>query len=125
VPEACVLTFHQALEVSGEAVQAQFEAWLRPRITSADYPGDVPRLIYQICRKFKEEKKDCGLPPRPGSTTWNIPAPRLRVNRDKGFEKGYMKIDRYKKRSSSTRCVLILVCQEIPRKMLRSCDRYS
>lgn len=84
----------QSLEVSGEAVQAEFEAWLRPQITSDDYPGDIPRLLYQICRKFKEEKKDCGLPPRPGSTTWNVPAPRLRPNPNKGFGKGHMKIER-------------------------------
>lgn len=96
-----ILTCDQALEVSGEAVQAEFSAWLHPRITSADYPGDVPRLISHICRKFKEEKKDCGLPPRPGSTTWNIPIPGLRANRDRGFEKDYMKIERYEKRHSS------------------------
>jgi hypothetical protein len=84
----------QALEVSGEAVEAQFEKWLRPRVTKTDYPGDIPLLIYQICRKFKEEKKDCGSPPRFGSSTWNIPVSRLRVNRTKGFAKDCMKIDR-------------------------------
>lgn len=91
------ITFIQALEVSGEAVEAAFEAWLRPRITSADYSGDIPRLVHHICRMFKEEKKDCGLPPRPGSTTWNISAPGLQANRDKGFKAGYMKIERYER----------------------------
>ena len=78
-------------------MEAEFEAWLRRQVTGDDYPEDIPRLIYQICRRFKEEKKDCGLPPRPGSTTWNISAPRLRPNRDKGFGKGHMKIERYEK----------------------------
>jgi hypothetical protein len=87
-------------------VEAEFEAWLRPQITSDDYPGDIPRLIYQICRRFKEEKKDCGLPPRPGSTTWNVSAPRLRPNRDKGFAKNHMKIEWYEKSYSLAQCSL-------------------
>jgi len=96
-----IVAHNKALAVSGEAVQAEFEAWLRSQLTSEDYPDDPQPLIYQICRKFKEEKKDCGLPPRPGSKTWNIPAPRLRPNRAKGFEKDHMKIDRYKENISS------------------------
>jgi len=102
VPNASIIksyfltvVYIKALAVSGEAVQAEFEAWLRSHLTCANYPDGLQQLIYQICRKFKEEKKDCGLPPRPGSKTWNLPAPGLRPNRDKGFEKDHMKIDRY------------------------------
>ena len=39
-----------ALEVSGEAVQAEFERKLRLRITCWDYRGDLDRAIHQICR---------------------------------------------------------------------------
>ncbi|KAL5320456.1 hypothetical protein ACEPPN_011261 [Leptodophora sp. 'Broadleaf-Isolate-01'] len=84
----------QSLAVSGEAVESEFETWLRSQITSEDYPEDIPHLIHQICRQFKEEKKDCGLPPGLGSTTWNIRVPRLRANPDKGFVKDFLKIER-------------------------------
>lgn len=84
----------EALGVSGEAVQAEFERWLRPRITKKDFPGDISRLVYQICRKFKEEKKGCGCPLRPRCTTWNLPVSGLRPNPFKGFEKDCMRIDR-------------------------------
>lgn len=83
-----------ALEVSGEAVQAEFERWLRTQITKRDYPGDIEQLVYQICRKFKEEKKKCGTTPRSGSKTWNYPVPRLKANRSKGFEKEFIRFDR-------------------------------
>jgi hypothetical protein len=82
--------------VSGEAVEAEFEKRLRPMISAKDYKGDLEQLIYKICREFKEEKKNCGQPPRPGSSTWNIPVPRLRANSRKGFEKDCMMINRYK-----------------------------
>jgi hypothetical protein len=75
-------------------VEAEFERWLRPQITKKDYPGDRERLIYQICRKFKEEKKNCGAAPLSGSKTWNYPVIRLKANPAKGFEKGCMKFDR-------------------------------
>ncbi|KAL2060581.1 hypothetical protein VTL71DRAFT_9222 [Oculimacula yallundae] len=84
----------QSLAVSGEAVESEFETWLRSQITSDDYPDDIPQLIHQICRQFKEEKKDCGIPTGLGSTTWNIRVPRLQANPDKGFVKGFLKIDR-------------------------------
>jgi hypothetical protein len=44
-----------ALEVSGEAVEAEFEKYLRQLISPRDFKGDLERLIYQICREFKEE----------------------------------------------------------------------
>jgi hypothetical protein len=75
-------------------VEAEFERWLRPQITKKDYLGDRERLIYQICRKFKEEKKNCGAAPLSGSKTWNYPVIRLKANPAKGFEKGCMKFDR-------------------------------
>lgn len=84
-----------ALEVSGEAVEAEFERRLRQIVSPRDYNGDLERLIYQICREFKEEKKNCGQPPRPGSPSWNIHTPRLRANPRKGFEKDCMKLSRY------------------------------
>ena len=83
-----------ALEVSGEAVEAEFERMLRPRITKKDYSGDVERAIYQICRKFKEEKKRCGTSLGSGSKTWNCPVTRLKANPRKGFEKDCMKFNR-------------------------------
>lgn len=83
-----------ALEVCGEAVQAVFEHWLRPQITRKDCPGDVERIIWQICRKFKEEKKKCGISLGPGSKTWNCPVPGLKANPRKRFEKDCMRFDR-------------------------------
>lgn len=90
-----ILIFITALEVSGEAIEAEFENWLRSRITKKDYTGDMERLIGRLRRKFKEDKKDCGLPPRLGSKTWNIQVPRLRKNDKKGFESGCLKVDWY------------------------------
>jgi len=89
-----MLTTLKALEVSGEAVEAEFEKWIRTRITRRDYPGDLERLIRQICRKFREDKKDCGVPSLYGSSTWNFSAPRLRANPRKGFVQDFAKIDR-------------------------------
>jgi hypothetical protein len=57
-----------ALEVSGEAVEAEFEKYLRQLISPRDFKGDLERLIYQICR---------------------------RANPRKGFEKDCMRINRY------------------------------
>ena len=83
-----------ALEVSGEAVQAEFERKLRLRITSRDYPGDLERAIHQICRKFREEKKKCGTQLGPSSKTWNCPVAKLKANPRKGFENDCMKFFR-------------------------------
>jgi hypothetical protein len=83
-----------ALEVSGEAVQAEFERRLRPRITKKDYPEDPERAIHQVCRKFKEEKKKCGVSLGSSSKTWNCPVTRLKANPRKRFEKDCMKFDR-------------------------------
>lgn len=85
-----------ALAVSGEAVQAEFERMLRPRITQKDYPKDkdLERAIFQICRKFKEEKKKCGASLGSISKTWNCPVTGLKANSRKGFEKDCMKFDR-------------------------------
>ncbi|KAH6714155.1 hypothetical protein BKA61DRAFT_56377 [Leptodontidium sp. MPI-SDFR-AT-0119] len=83
----------QSLEVSGEAVEAEFRRMLQLMITSEDYDGNIERLVDRICRLFKEEKKDCG-PPRLGSPTWNISVPRLRSNPAKGFYQDLMRIDR-------------------------------
>lgn len=83
-----------ALEVSGDAVHAEFERMLRPRITKRDYPGDLERAIYQVCRKFKEEKKKCGASLGSGSKTWNCALDGLKANPRKGFERGCMKLDR-------------------------------
>ncbi|KAF4624696.1 hypothetical protein G7Y89_g13472 [Cudoniella acicularis] len=81
----------QSLEVSGEAVQAEFKRLITPTITAADFPGDIPRLIYHICRKFNEKKKDCGLT-RHHSSTWNLQIPHLRPNPSKNFYADCMKI---------------------------------
>jgi len=90
-----MLTLYLAMDISGEAVEAEFEQRLRSILSPRDYKGDLDWLIYHVCREFKEEKKNCGQPPRPGSSTWNIPAPRLRKNSQKGFEKDCLKLDRY------------------------------
>ncbi|PMD33385.1 hypothetical protein L207DRAFT_535414 [Hyaloscypha variabilis F] len=84
----------QSLEVSGDAVHAEFERNLRPRITKDDYSGDPERAIYQVCRKFKEEKKKCGVSLGAGSNTWNCPLNGLKPNPRKGFEKDCMKLTR-------------------------------
>ena len=94
-PENTHAHYITALEVSGEAVEAEFEKRLRGRLSAKDYRGDLERLIYQICREFKEEKKNCGQPPRPGSSTWNTHAPGLRANPRKNFVKDCMKTERY------------------------------
>lgn len=83
----------QSLEVSGEAVEAEFERWLRPQIIKTYYPGDIPRLVNRICRMFKEEKKRCGLTSAPGST-WSFEVTKLKVNLRRGWEKGCMRIKR-------------------------------
>ena len=83
-----------ALEVSGDAVHAEFERNLRPRITKNDYSEDPERAIYQVCRKFKEEKKKCGVSLGAGSNTWNCPLNGLKPNPRKGFEKDCMKLTR-------------------------------
>ncbi len=87
-----MLTCSKALEVSGEAVEAEFERLLRSMITIDDYEGDIERVIARICRSFKEEKKDCS--PGIGSSSWNIQVARLRANPSKGFYPDLMKIDR-------------------------------
>jgi hypothetical protein len=84
-----------ALDVSGAAVDAEFEKRLRQMVSPNDYRGDVEQLFYEICREFKEEKKDCGDPKMRFSPTWNIHAPRLRENPGKGFKKDCMRISRY------------------------------
>ncbi|KAK0120220.1 hypothetical protein ONS95_011626 [Cadophora gregata] len=81
----------KSLEVSGEAVEAEFERKLRLMITQDDYDGDIERQIKRICRLFKEEKKDCS--PRLGNSTWTIEI-KLRPNPAKGFYANFMKIDR-------------------------------
>jgi hypothetical protein len=108
-----VLTIKLALEVSGEAVEAEFGRRLRSMISPRDYKGDLERFIYQVCREFKEEKKNCGQPPRPGSLTWNIPAPRLRANARKGFEKDCLKLDLFVTPNSH-----LMDAYHFPRKLL-------
>ncbi|TVY50003.1 hypothetical protein LOCC1_G000105 [Lachnellula occidentalis] len=84
----------QSLEVSGEAVEAEFQKRLRLLVSTNDYEGDLEQLIYHVCRKYREEKKNCGQPPRPGSLTWNTHAAGLHANDHKGFDKDCLRLDR-------------------------------
>ena len=84
----------KVLEVAGKAVEAEFERNLRDTITKRDYFGDLEEAIYQICRQFKEEKKNCGTSWRHGSKPWDCHVPGLKANRRKGIEKNCMKFDR-------------------------------
>lgn len=89
------LRFNSALDISGEAIEAEFASWIKTQITTDDYPGNLPELFFRIGRKFKEGKKLCGMPARSGLTTWNIKVPKLRDNPDKGFVGDNWKIERY------------------------------
>lgn len=84
-----------ALEVSGEAVEAEFRRRLQLIISAEDYDGNLELLVDRICRLFKEEKKDCS--PSIGNPTWNIRIEGLRDSPAKGFYAGVMEIDRFVK----------------------------
>lgn len=83
----------QSLEVSGEAVEAEFEKLIRGLITKSDYPKDLDQLISKMRRKFKEEKKFCG--EREVSKKLSFPAKGIRANQKKGFERGFISIEGY------------------------------
>ena len=78
--------------MSGDAVEAAFEAWLRRQISKDDYSKDIDQLVYVICRRMKEEKRNCGV--KVHSRTWNSSARGLKANAQKGFETDWIKIDR-------------------------------
>jgi hypothetical protein len=99
-----VLIIVSALEISGEAVEAEFAQRLRSMISPRDYNGDLEGLLYHVCREFREQKKDCGQLPRPGLSTWNILAPGLRGNSRNGFERDYLKIKLYVPLSCADMC---------------------
>lgn len=80
--------------MSGEAVEAAFESWIRQHLTKKQYKGDLERQIVRICRKFKEDKKDCGRDDRTGTRPWSVNVPGLRANASKGFEKDCMRAER-------------------------------
>ncbi|TVY83310.1 hypothetical protein LSUE1_G001552 [Lachnellula suecica] len=84
----------KSLQISGEVVDAEFERRFRSIITAEDYKGDLNTLIYKVCRAFKDEKKDCGVPPRFGSSTWNIETLGLLANEEKGWKTNCLKIKR-------------------------------
>jgi hypothetical protein len=46
-----------AIEVSGEAVEAEFERWLRPRITKDDYPDDMEVDSPRVARVQRSEEE--------------------------------------------------------------------
>ncbi|KAH7346271.1 hypothetical protein BKA65DRAFT_273898 [Rhexocercosporidium sp. MPI-PUGE-AT-0058] len=97
----------QSLEVSGEAVEAEFRRILQLMISPEDYDGDIERLIDRICRLFKEEKKGCS--PTLGNSTWNISVEKLRVNPAKGFYSDHIRIDRKRLEASFNPAVDILL----------------
>jgi hypothetical protein len=59
--KACALIVTEALGVCGESVEAEFKKWLQPMFITETYLGDISQIVYQICRRFKEAKKNCGL----------------------------------------------------------------
>ena len=90
--EKAKLISSQALEVSGEAVEAEFECLLRSMNIEEEYDKDVERLISRICRMFKEEKKNCS--PVTGILKWSIEVTGLRANPTKDFSENTLKINR-------------------------------
>jgi len=82
----------KALQVCGEVIDAEFRDQISYLITEADFKGDVHQLIDRMCRRFKEDKKECGNEIR-ASRTWNFYAPGICENPDKGFVDGHIKLD--------------------------------
>ncbi|TVY59197.1 hypothetical protein LCER1_G000355 [Lachnellula cervina] len=112
----------KSLQVSGEAVEAEFQKRLRLLVTTNDYEGDYEQFIYYVCRRFREEKKDCGLPLRPGSLTWNIPAPGLHADAEKGFDEGFLMLDRKIMLEGSFDPVLEMLDFEIEQLLIKHPD---
>jgi hypothetical protein len=85
-----MLIFMEALECSGEAVDAKFKELLHSKLDGETYL-DVQKTVNRIYRTFKEEKKNCGHRSL-SSTTWNIAVTGLKINTSKGFYRGCLKI---------------------------------
>lgn len=83
----------QALAICGDAVEAEFEAWLKGRgITEEDCPKNLNTTLAKICTSFKDKKKTCGDYNFGGDDTWHAPFPHLRANAGKGFEEDNLPI---------------------------------
>lgn len=90
-----MLICQTALEVSGAAVQAEFEHWISAHVTQDDCAVDVDvrSIIRKLCHAFRDEKKYCGETLRPGKKYWIPLVPGLKRNPLKRIENGYLEIN--------------------------------